>query len=52
LVLIDGPPSLLGGREGTLYLVMEFARPGTLVLLDDASRAQEQSALARWQNPF
>jgi predicted O-methyltransferase YrrM len=52
LVLIDGPPSLLGGREGTLYQVMDFARPGTLVLLDDASRAQEQSALARWQTHF
>ena len=52
LVLIDGPPSLLGGREGTLYQVMDFARPGTLVLLDDAGRAEEQSALARWKARF
>jgi predicted O-methyltransferase YrrM len=52
VVLIDGPPSVLGGREGTLYQVMDFARPGTLVLLDDAGRAEEQSALARWRNHF
>jgi predicted O-methyltransferase YrrM len=52
LVLIDGPPSVLGGREGTLYQVMEFARPGTLVLLDDAGRAQEGAALSRWRTDF
>ena len=49
LVLIDGPPRALGGREGVLYQVMEFARPGTLVLLDDAGRAEERQALSRWQ---
>ena len=48
LVLIDGPPSVLGGREGTLYQVLDFARPGTLILLDDAHRAQEQAILKRW----
>lgn len=49
LVLIDGPPELLGGREGTLYQVLEFARPGTVVLLDDADRAHERTVLDRWQ---
>ncbi len=50
LILIDGPPITLGGREGTLYQVMQFARPGTLVLLDDASRASERSAVAHWKD--
>src|SRR5262249_23859360 len=38
LILIDGPPEPLGGREGMLYQAMEHARPGSLVLLDDAGR--------------
>ena len=49
LVLIDGPPLVLGGREGTLYQVMDFARTGTLVILDDAKRPEEQAALSRWR---
>jgi hypothetical protein len=48
LVLIDGPPITLGGREGTLYQAMEFIRPGTLLLLDDADRRSERSAVAHW----
>lgn len=50
LVLIDGPPAALGGREGTLYQVLDFARSGTLVLLDDANRAEERAVLSRWQD--
>src|SRR5580765_8542526 len=42
LVVVDGPPVNLGGREGTLYQAMEFVRPGTVVLLDDAGRAEEK----------
>ena len=49
LVIIDGPPVVLGGREGTLYQAMEYARPGTMVLLDDAKRAEEQMAISRWK---
>jgi len=49
LALIDGPPVNLGGREGTLYQIMDLARPGTLVLLDDAGRASERAACACWQ---
>jgi predicted O-methyltransferase YrrM len=48
LVLIDGPPVDLGGREGVLYQVMESCRPGTIVLLDDAARKAEKAALAHW----
>lgn len=49
LVLIDGPPRALGGREAVLYQAMAIARPGTLVLLDDADRAEERRALSAWQ---
>jgi predicted O-methyltransferase YrrM len=52
LVLIDGPPDALGGREGVLYQVMDFAKPGSLVLLDDADRESERQALAGWQDNF
>src|SRR5437764_13771359 len=50
LVVVDGPPLILGGREGMLYQAMGFARPGTLLLLDDAERAEERRTLARWQD--
>lgn len=50
LILIDGPPLALGGREGTLYQVLDFARPGTLILLDDVNRAEEREVLSRWQD--
>jgi predicted O-methyltransferase YrrM len=50
LVLIDGPPAALGGREGTLYQVVDFARSGTLVLIDDANRAEERAVISRWQD--
>lgn len=49
LVLIDGPPSMLGGRAGMLYQAMDLSRPGTVVLLDDARREAEQAAIADWQ---
>jgi predicted O-methyltransferase YrrM len=49
LALIDGPPESLGGRAGTLYQLLDFARPGTLVLLDDANRPAERAALQSWQ---
>jgi hypothetical protein len=50
LVVIDGPPVNLGGREGTLYQVMDVARPGTLVLLDDSKRPEERAAIRAWQD--
>jgi predicted O-methyltransferase YrrM len=49
LVVIDGPPVNLGGREGTLYQVMDFARAGTVVLLDDSKRPEERAAIKAWQ---
>jgi hypothetical protein len=50
LIVIDGPPVNLGGREGTLYQIMDFARPGTVVLLDDSKRPEERAALKAWQD--
>jgi predicted O-methyltransferase YrrM len=50
LMLIDGPPAVLGGREGVLYQAMGLARPGTVILLDDADRPEERNALDRWQS--
>lgn len=52
LVLIDGPPGVLGGREGMLYQAMEFSHPGTILLLDDAERKEEKEILKRWQDNF
>lgn len=49
LVLIDGPVWPLGGREGTLYQILELTRPGTIVLLDDAGRKEEAGVLANWR---
>ncbi len=49
LVLIDGPPAPLGGREGTLYRVLAVAQPGTVAILDDADRPDEAAILERWQ---
>jgi len=52
LVIVDGPPRALGGREGTLHQTMGFARPGTILLLDDASRVEERRVLSQWQSTF
>lgn len=52
LVVIDGPPINLGGREGTLYQVMDYVRPGTIILLDDSKRPEERAAIQAWQDNF
>jgi predicted O-methyltransferase YrrM len=52
LIVIDGPPQALGGRQGILYQAMDLARPGTVVLLDDADRSAEKMAVAQWQRDF
>lgn len=46
LIVVDGPPSMLGGREGALLQALSLAGQGTLVLLDDADRPHETEALA------
>ena len=49
IVLIDGPPAALGGRGGILFQALTLARPGTVVLLDDAARELESAAIAFWE---
>jgi len=46
LVVVDGPPSMLGGREGSLLQALGLAGVGTLILLDDADRPHETEVLA------
>lgn len=52
LILVDGPPLPLGGREGAGYQAVHLARPGTIILLDDAKRADEQAALQHVAEAF
>ena len=51
LIIVAGPPAMLTNREGTLYQMMDFARPGTLIVLPDSDRL-EKEALARWRNRY
>jgi hypothetical protein len=52
IVLVDGPPKPLGGREGALYQAVGLAVPGALILLDDADRDSEVEALANVRRAF
>lgn len=48
-VLIDGPPHWTrGGREATLYQVIDRVRVGGLVILDDYGRRRERRIVAHW----
>lgn len=49
LGIIDGLPNSLGGREGTIYQMLEFSKPGTVILLDDANRKEERVAISHWK---
>jgi len=50
LVVCDGPPGdMKGGRYGLLPLVGARLPPGSVVLLDDATRQSEIAALRRWR---
>ena len=46
LIVIDGPPSALGGRAGVLCQSIGLAHPGTIILLDDTDRESEERAIA------
>jgi predicted O-methyltransferase YrrM len=49
LVVCDGPPKRTrGGRFGLVPVLGERLNPGCVILLDDASRAEEREVLARW----
>ncbi len=47
-VFIDGPPGHLG-RDATLLAAAPFLAADAVVLLDDATRPQEQTAVRRWE---
>lgn len=42
LILINGPPDELGGRGGVIYQALSHAREGTIVLVLDARRGEDQ----------
>ena len=47
LILIDAPPGAYG-RAAPLFDSYATLAPGAIVVLDDASRSEERSAIARW----
>ena len=49
LVLVDGPPQVLGGRATMLPVALDYAQCGSVVLFDDADRDGERDALASWE---
>lgn len=53
LVVCDGPPGTTrGGRYGLLPVMRERLPSGSLILLDDANRPEEQEALRRWSDEY
>ena len=53
LVVCDGPPSVTpGGRYGLLPVMQARLPAGSLILLDDAERPEEQEVLARWVKEY
>jgi hypothetical protein len=52
IVLVDGPPSMMGGRHGSVLQALSVAGPGSVVLLDDAARPQEQQLLRAVSESF
>ncbi len=50
LAICDGPPMhTRGGRYGLIPVLGDHFTPGSVVLLDDAARPEEQATIARWQ---
>ena len=50
LIVIDGPPMVTGpmARYPAVPVLADKISPGTILLLDDANRADEQEAVRRW----
>ena len=51
LVVIDAPPGAYG-RSSPLFDTYSLLAPGAVVVLDDASRPAERTAVARWLATF
>lgn len=52
LVLVDGPPLPLGGREGALHQALHASRCGAVIVLDDSRRDSERDLLVRLLSQF
>jgi predicted O-methyltransferase YrrM len=51
LVLVDAPPGQLG-RDAPLYQAYPHLAEGAIIVLDDARRPQERTAVRRWLAAF
>jgi predicted O-methyltransferase YrrM len=51
LVFIDGPPQIFG-RDAALHDAGNLLRPGALIVLDDAARPGERTAVRRWLRAY
>ena len=51
LVFIDAPPQRYG-RTSPLFDAYPLLRPGAVIILDDAARPRERTAIARWLATF
>jgi hypothetical protein len=49
LVLVDGPPQVLGGRATMLPVALDYAQCGSIVLFSDADEDGERDALSSWE---
>ena len=54
LIFIDGPPKAAGplARYPALPLLYERLAEGGVILMDDAARTEERSAIDRWKSEF
>ena len=52
VILVDGPPAILGGRAGMIHQALEYAHSGSIILIDDADRERERAALIGWEQLF
>lgn len=52
LVVVDGPPQFLGGREGALLQALAVSARGTVILLDDAAREADATVLTIIEKMF
>lgn len=51
LMFIDGPPGVFG-RDAAVYQAFDYLAHGAYVVLDDASRPAEMTAVRRWLDTF
>lgn len=51
LVFVDGPQQYKG-REGAMEMIFSNISPGALIILDDAARYTEKSAIVKWLKSY